>query len=67
MLAPDCHVLFSEINRIRVVKTWTQNETMIIRALFLFGGKILCTFANDAEAALRMLQANLTEPPSLTP
>ena len=49
------------------MNTWTQNETMIIRALFLFGGKILCTFANDAEAALRMLQVALTEPPSLTP
>ena len=49
------------------MKTWTQNETMIIRALFLFGAKILCTFANDAEAALRMLQEVLSEPPSLTP
>lgn len=50
-----------------VVKTWVQNETMIIRAHFLFGAKILCTFANDAEAALRMLLVVLTEPPSLTP
>lgn len=40
---------------------------MTIRAHFLFGAKILCTFANDAEAPLRMLQVVLTEPTSLTP